>query len=143
MGIKNTRRRRLSRLLFNLRRQNHFIALTKRIDSSKTRVGTTPDKLGQRTEYYDSKGNLLYFKNHYTNTGASQNGITSYGFIGADGNQIAFWDHDSDGNIDRMDYLGENGRPVYQAFDDNDDGTFDRAMRNTGNGTGQSINLKS
>lgn len=109
------------------------------VDDSKTKTQT--DKYGnQITSYYDRNGAKLYTK---VNAG---DGSQLYGYTTKDGEQVTFVDRDNDGNMDRMDYNGLNSKgavkTMFQAFDKNDDGTFDVGMPCTGSNAGKEFNIK-
>ena len=59
---------------------------------------------------------------------------------------MTFVDRDNDGNMDRMDYNALNSKgavkTMFQAFDKNDDGTFDVGMPCTGSNAGKEFNIK-
>ena len=114
---------------------NTFQTLKAQVDQSKTKYEI--DEGGNvKYTYYDKSGKELY-----SMTDVNGFGGNIYGYTDKEGNTTSLHDYDRDGNMDRMDYM-KDGVPYFQAYSNNDDGTFDEGMPNNGLNIGQQINLK-
>lgn len=110
------------------------------VDDSKTK--TQVDKYGnETTTYYDKNGKVLYNR-----TAVNGYGGYIYGYRDGDNATVRFIDRDKDGNMDEMGYSNEDSKntpyTAFQAFDVNDDGTFDQGMPCTGENAGKHFNIK-
>ena len=120
--------------------EKHFGSLMSKVDDTKTTTKNL-SKYESITTYRDKNGKELYTQYHQQK-GANRLNITLYNFKASDGGYVRFSDNDSDGNIDMMYYSNKDKIPVYQAEDENDDGTFDTAFRNSGPDMAKKFDLK-
>ena len=110
------------------------------VDDSKTK--TQVDKYGNKhTLYSDKNGKVLF-----TRTEVNGYGGYTYAYRDNDNAIVRFGDIDKDGNMDNMSYSNEDSKnkpyTSFQAFDVNDDGTFDKGMPCTGKNAGKHFNIK-
>ena len=114
---------------------NGYQVLRQKIDASKTTVEpkteTYEDKQGNiHTRkytiftYYDNRGNKLI-------TQHSEDGMNEYEYMGTNGYGTHLEDHDSDGNVDVMLSSDRTGYKVYNLYDDDDNGTFDKQYKSS------------
>lgn len=79
--------------------------------------------------YYDKNGNILYKETFFTSGYKGR----SYSYSLGDNRSVTLVDNDGDHSIDRIDHIdSRNTYNWFQVFDDDQDGTFDSYMYNTG-----------